>query len=177
MQITTLTNEISLKRPLESGNEQQLAVVREVLQAVREQGDAAVRAYTEKWDGVVHDSFRVTKEEIVEAVTGFDPQLLQDLSEAAANIRVYHEEQKRDGYKLPMADGSWLAQRIIPLDAVGLYVPGGSAAYPSSVLMNVIPAQVAGVKRIVMTSPPGKDGKLPKSSSCGRTYFRGYRNL
>ena len=161
MQITTLTNEISLKRPLEGGNEQQLAVVREVLQAVRERGDEAVREYTLKWDGVAHEKFRVTKAEMDEAVAGFDKQLLKDLTEAAANIRVYHEEQKRDGYKLPMTDGSYLAQRIIPLDAVGLYVPGGSAAYPSSVLMNVIPAQVAGVGRIVITSPAGKDGKLP----------------
>lgn len=161
MQITTLTNDISLKRPLEGGNEQQLAVVREVLQAVREQGDVAVRTYTEKWDGVMHESFQVTKAEIGEAVAGFDGQLLQDLSEAATNIRLYHEQQKRDGYKLPLEGGSWLAQRIIPLDSVGLYVPGGSAAYPSSVLMNVIPAQVAGVKRIVLTSPAGKDGKLP----------------
>lgn len=161
MQITTLTNEISLKRPLEGGNEQQLAVVREVLQAVRERGDEAVREYTLKWDGVAHEKFRVTKAEMNEAVAGFDKQLLKDLTEAAANIRVYHEEQKRDGYKLPMTDGSYLAQRIIPLDAVGLYVPGGSAAYPSSVLMNVIPAQVAGVGRIVITSPAGKDGKLP----------------
>ncbi|MER2191627.1 MAG: histidinol dehydrogenase [Solibacillus sp.] len=161
MQITALTNDVSLKRPLEGGNEQQLAVVREVLQAVRTQGDAAVRAYTEKWDGVVHEEFRVTPAEIAQAVSQFDAQLLADLEEAAANIRLYHDQQKRDGYKLPLADGSYLAQRIIPLDAVGLYVPGGSAAYPSSVLMNVIPAQVAGVGRIVITSPAGRDGKLP----------------
>lgn len=161
MQITALTNNISLKRPLEGGNEQQLAVVREVLEAVRAQGDAAVRAYTEKWDGVVHEEFRVTEAEMAEAVEAFDVQLLADLQEAARNIRLYHAQQKRDGYKLPLADGSYLAQRIIPLDAVGLYVPGGSAAYPSSVLMNVIPAQVAGVGRIVITSPAGRDGKLP----------------
>lgn len=161
MQITALTSDVSLKRPLEGGNEQQLAVVREVLQAVRTEGDAAVRAYTEKWDGVVHEEFRVTPAEVEQAVSEFDAQLLADLQEAAANIRYYHEQQKRDGYKLPLADGSYLAQRIIPLDAVGLYVPGGSAAYPSSVLMNVIPAQVAGVGRIVITSPAGRDGKLP----------------
>lgn len=161
MQITTLTSDISLKRPLESGNEEQLKVVREVLTNVRARGDAAVKAYSEKWDGVVVNDFRVTQEEIDEAVADFDDQLLQDLTEAAANIRIYHEQQQRQGYRMPLADGSWLAQRIIPLDAVGLYVPGGQAAYPSSVLMNVIPAQVAGVHRIVMTSPAGKDGKLP----------------
>ena len=140
MQITALSNDISLMRPLEGGNEQQLAVVREVLQAVRERGDEAVRDYTAKWDGVVHDKFRVTKAEIDEAVVGFDAQLLQDLTEAAHNIRLYHEQQKRDGFKLPLADGSYLAQRIIALDAVGLYVPGGSAAYPSSCLLYTSPS-------------------------------------
>ncbi|WP_042476573.1 histidinol dehydrogenase [Bacillus ndiopicus] len=161
MQITMLTNSISLKRPLEGGNQEQLAVVREVLANVKEQGDAAIRAYSEKWDGVALIDFRVSQQEINEAVNNFDTELLADLTEAARNIRLYHEQQRRTGYKLPLKDGSYLAQRIIPLDAVGLYVPGGSAAYPSSVLMNVIPAQVAGVKRIVITSPASKNGKLP----------------
>lgn len=161
MKITQLTNSISLKRQLEGGNEEQLKTVRQVLQNVRENGDKAIRKYSEMWDGISLDDFRVSQEEINEALANFDPQLKKDLEEAAENIRYYHEAQKRKDYKLPLADGSWLAQRIIPLDAVGLYVPGGSAAYPSSVLMNVIPAQVAGVKRIVITSPTGKDGKLP----------------
>lgn len=161
MKITKLTNSISLKRQLEGGNEEQLKTVRQVLQDVRENGDEAVRKYSEMWDGIALDDFRVTQEEIDVAVANFDEQLKQDLQEAADNIRFYHEAQRREGYRLPLADGSWLAQRIIPLDAVGLYVPGGSAAYPSSVLMNVIPAQVAGVERIVITSPAGKDGKLP----------------
>lgn len=161
MNITTLTSDISLKRQLESGNEEQLKTVRQVIADVRERGDAAIRMYSEKWDGFAPENLRVTAEEIDEAVKGFDEQLYADLSEAAANIRLYHSAQKRDGYELPLADGSWLGQRITPLDAVGLYVPGGSAAYPSSVLMNVIPAQVAGVKRIVITSPAGRDGKLP----------------
>lgn len=132
-----------------------------MLADVRENGDQAVRKYTEMWDGIVLSDFRVTEEEINEALRHFDPLLKQDLEEAANNIRNYHEAQKRNGYTLPLTDGSYLAQRIVPLDSVGLYVPGGSAAYPSSVLMNVIPAQVAGVKRIVITSPCGKDGKLP----------------
>lgn len=161
MKITKLTNTISLKRQLEGGNEDQLKTVRQVIQDVRENGDEALRKYSEMWDKVSLEDFRVSQSEINEAVAQFDPQLKQDLEEAAQNIRYYHEAQKRNDYKLPLADGSWLAQRIIPLDAVGLYVPGGSAAYPSSVLMNVIPAQVAGVKRIVITSPAGKDGKLP----------------
>ncbi|MFY3791777.1 histidinol dehydrogenase [Ureibacillus sp. MALMAid1270] len=161
MKITKLTNSISLKRPLESGNEEQLKTVRQVLQDVRQYGDLAIKKFSEMWDGFAPQNLRVSQEEIDEAVANFDPQLKQDLQEAADNIRYYHEAQKRQNIKLPLADGSWLGQRIIPHDAVGLYVPGGSAAYPSSVLMNVIPAQVAGVKRIVITSPAGKDGKLP----------------
>lgn len=161
MKITTLSSDISLKRQLESGNEEQLKTVREVIANVRTNGDAAIKMYSEKWDGFAPEELRVSMEEIAEAVKNFDEQLYTDLKEAADNIRLYHNEQKRDGFKLPLADGSWLGQRITALDAVGLYVPGGSAAYPSSVLMNVIPAQVAGVKRIVITSPAGNDGKLP----------------
>lgn len=161
MNITTLTNNISLKRQLESGNELQLQTVREVLQAVKEKGDEAVRFYSEKWDGFAPEKLKVSKDEIDIAVKNFDPVIIEDLVEAANNIRLYHSEQKRTGYQMPLADGSWLAQKITPLDSVGLYVPGGSAAYPSSVLMNVIPAQVAGVKRIVITSPANAEGKLP----------------
>lgn len=161
MKISKLSKNISLKRELESGNEEQLKTVRQVIRNVREHGDEAIRKYTEMWDKVVLSDFRVSEEEIQEALQHFNPQLKKDLEEAANNIRKYHEAQKREGYTLALGDGSYLAQRIIPLDSVGLYVPGGSAAYPSSVLMNVIPAQVAGVKRIVITSPCGKDGKLP----------------
>lgn len=161
MKITKLAKGISLKRPLEGGNEEQLKVVRQVLTDVRTQGDVALRAYTERWDGYMPTSLRVTKEEIQEAVNALDQQLYQDLMEAAQNIRLYHEQQSRQGYRLELGDGSWLGQRVTALDAVGLYVPGGTAAYPSSVLMNVIPAQVAGVKRIVIASPAGLDGKMP----------------
>ncbi|PIJ96808.1 histidinol dehydrogenase [Lysinibacillus sphaericus] len=161
MKITKLAKGISLKRPLEGGNEEQLKVVRQVLTDVRTQGDVALRAYTERWDGYMPTSLRVTKEEIQEAINALDQQLYQDLVEAAQNIRLYHEQQSRQGYRLELGDGSWLGQRVTALDAVGLYVPGGTAAYPSSVLMNVIPAQVAGVKRIVIASPAGLDGKMP----------------
>lgn len=161
MKITKLTKGISLKRQLESGNEEQLKVVRQVLADVRAQGDTAIRFYTEKWDGFAPENLRVTQEEIEEGANAIDPQLYADLTEAAQNIRLYHEQQKRSGYRLELENGSWLGQRITALDAVGLYVPGGIAAYPSSVLMNVIPAQVAGVKRIVISSPAGRDGKLP----------------
>ncbi|WP_446936264.1 histidinol dehydrogenase [Lysinibacillus fusiformis] len=161
MKIAKLAKGISLKRPLEGGNEEQLTVVRQVLADVRTQGDIALRAYTERWDGYMPTSLQVTKEEIQEAVNDLDQQLYQDLAEAAKNIRLYHEQQSRHGYRLELGDGSWLGQRVTALDAVGLYVPGGTAAYPSSVLMNVIPAQVAGVKRIVIASPAGRDGRLP----------------
>mgnify|MGYP001060138138 CR=1 FL=1 len=161
MKITKLAKGISLKRPLEGGNEEQLKVVRQVLADVRTQGDVALRAYTERWDGYLPTSLRVTKEEIREAVNTLDQQLYQDLAEAANNIRLYHEQQSQHGYRIELGDGSWLGQRVTALDAVGLYVPGGTAAYPSSVLMNVIPAQVAGVNRIVIASPAGRDGKIP----------------
>lgn len=161
MKITKLEKGISLKRPLEGGNEEQIKVVRQVLLDVKAQGDAALRTYTERWDGYVPKNLRVSEEEILEAVSELDPQLYKDLVEAAENIRFYHKQQIRSGYRLEVGDGSWLGQRVTALDAVGLYVPGGTAAYPSSVLMNVIPAQVAGVKRIVITSPAGQNGKLP----------------
>lgn len=163
MKITILDKDISLKRQLEQGNEQQLQTVREVIQDVRMKGDAAIKYYSEKWDGFAPENLRVAESEIIEAVKNFNQQLYSDLQEAADNIYRYHREQKRTGFRLPLEDGSYLGQRITPLDAVGLYVPGGSAAYPSSVLMNVIPAQVAGVKRIVITSPAGNDGKLPEA--------------
>jgi len=161
MKIVTLTEDISLKRPLEMGNAEQLQTVRDVIQAVREKGDVAVSTFSEKWDHVKPENLRVTKTEIEEAVAKFDVQLRKDLEEAAHNIRVYHEEQKRNSYQVELGNKSYIGQRISPLEAVGLYVPGGSAAYPSSVLMNVIPAQVAGVERIVIVSPPNLDGKLP----------------
>ena len=161
MKIKKLQPSVSLERPIDQGSEEQLRVVRSVIQDVRNEGDTALKRYTAKWDGVELDNIRVELAEIKEAVARFDSQIYEDLKEAAANIRYYHEQQKRDGYKLPLADGSYLAQKITPLQAVGLYVPGGMAAYPSSVLMNVIPAQVAGVGRIVITTPANKHGELP----------------
>lgn len=163
MKILPLTKDLSLKRQLESGNEQQLKAVRDIIAHVRKDGDAAIKEYTEKWDGAALDVLRVTQQEMDEAVEAMNEQIMTDLSEAANNIRLYHEQQQRQGFKLPLEDGSWLAQRILPLQAVGLYVPGGSAAYPSSVLMNVIPAQVAGVERIVIATPCDATGKLPNA--------------
>lgn len=161
MKIVSLTKNISLRRPLEMGNMEQLKTVKSVLADVQSRGDEAIAEYSEKWDGVKLERFRVSQNEINNAKEHFDAGLLNDLTEAAANIRLFHEQQKRSSYEVVVNHGSFIGQRINPLDAVGLYVPGGSAAYPSSVLMNVIPAQVAGVKRIVIVSPPNKHGFLP----------------
>lgn len=160
MKQTQLTSDISIRRTVAEDNAEQLAAVKEIIRNVRLNGDAALLEYTEKWDGVKLETIRVGPDEMKEAVDRFDPQLLQDLSEAAGNIRDYHENQKQQGYKNIKDDGSYVAQRVTAIGSAGLYVPGGTAAYPSSVLMNVIPAQVAGVGRIVLISPPGKDGKL-----------------
>lgn len=161
MQIVSLTKDISLKRPLEMGNAEQLNTVKMVLADVKKRGDQAVADFSEKWDGVKLIDFRVSNDEIQQALANFDSELKNDLEEAAKNIRQFHEMQKRSSYDVDVKDGSFIGQRVSPLDAVGLYVPGGSAAYPSSVLMNVIPAQVAGVERIVIVSPPNEKGALP----------------
>lgn len=161
MKIVSLSKDISLKRPLEMGNAEQMKTVKMVLADVKSRGDIAIAEYSEKWDRVKLHDFRISQEEINHAKANFDPELQKDLEEAAHNIRVFHEKQKRSSYEVDVENGSFIGQRVSPLDAVGLYVPGGSAAYPSSVLMNVIPAQVAGVERIVIVSPPNNQGALP----------------
>jgi histidinol dehydrogenase len=151
----------SLERSVEQNTEQQRKAVLEILQTVKLEGDKALLNYTEKFDGVSLNSLEVTKEEIDEAVASLDQEMIDIISEAAANIREYHEKQKRQSWFFTREDGTMLGQKVNPLDSVGVYVPGGTAAYPSSVLMGVIPAAVAGVKEIVLVSPPGKDGRLP----------------
>ncbi|MFP8783592.1 histidinol dehydrogenase [Planococcus plakortidis] len=160
MKIQRLTDELSIRRQLADGTEQQLQAVKEIIEAVRAEGDAALLRFAKKWDKAELSALKVTQEEIRQAADRFDPQLLADLTEAAQNIRSYHEGQQQQGYRHDRADGSYVAQRVTPIESAGLYVPGGTAAYPSSVLMNVIPAQVAGVGRIVVTSPPDSDGNL-----------------
>ncbi|MGI2329388.1 histidinol dehydrogenase [Planococcus sp. YIM B11945] len=155
-----LASGVSIRRTIAEGTEQQTKAVKEIIEAVRQEGDAALIRFAEKWDGAALSNLRVAPEEISEALERFNPQLLQDLTEAAENIRTYHTSQQQQGYKLENSDGSYVAQRVAAIESAGLYVPGGTAAYPSSVLMNVIPAQVAGVSRIVLISPPDKDGKL-----------------
>jgi histidinol dehydrogenase len=161
MKIERVTSRVSLRRTIESGTEEQRRAVLEIITDVRARGDEALKSYTEKFDGVRLDSLRVTEEEIEKAYQNVSVEMLRIIQEASANIRDYHERQKRESWITTKEDGTMLGQKITPLDAVGLYVPGGTAAYPSSVLMNVIPAQVAGVKRIVIVSPPNKDGTLP----------------
>lgn len=160
MNIERLTGELSIRRQLADGTATQLEAVKEIIQQVKTQGDTALMHFAKKWDRAELSSLRVTKEEIEEAAGRFDPQLLEDLTEAAHNIRSYHEGQKQQGYRHDREDGSYVAQRVTAIESAGLYVPGGTAAYPSSVLMNVIPAQVAGVERIVVISPPDSEGKL-----------------
>ena len=136
--------------------------VNDIIQNVREKRDEAVFEYTLKFDGATidQDNIRVTEEEIKEAYEQVDPKLLDVIRKALVNIRSYHEKQVRYSWFDSKPDGTLLGQKITPLERVGVYVPGGKAVYPSSVLMNVMPAKVAGVDRIVMTTPPGKDGKV-----------------
>jgi histidinol dehydrogenase len=161
VKIERVTKNVSLRRTIESGTEEQRRAVLEIIADVRARGDEALKAYTEKFDQVRLASLRVTEKEMEQAYQQVSAKLLAIIREAAVNIRDYHERQRRESWITTKEDGTMLGQKITPLDAVGLYVPGGTAAYPSSVLMNVIPAQVAGVKRIVIVSPPNKDGTLP----------------
>lgn len=136
--------------------------VNEIIRNVREKGDEAVFGYTKQFDKceITPENLIVTKEEIEEAYRKTDAALLETMKKSAANIRSFHEKQLRQSFFTTKPDGSILGQRITPLGRAGVYVPGGKAAYPSSVLMNVIPAKVAGVSEVVMTTPPGKDGAV-----------------
>lgn len=136
--------------------------VNEILADVRKNGDKAVFEYTRKFDRaeLTPDTLYVTEEEIKEAYEKVDSELIEVMKKSIQNIRDYHERQVRNSWFSTREDGVILGQRITPLESVGVYVPGGKAAYPSSVLMNIIPAHVAGVNRIVMATPPGADGKV-----------------
>lgn len=140
--------------------------VNEIIKNVKERGDEAVFAYTKQFDGaqISGETVRVTDAEIEEAYENADEKLLAVIRKSLVNIRSYHEKQKRYSWFDSTEDGTLLGQKITPLATVGVYVPGGKAVYPSSVLMNVVPAKVAGVKRIVMTTPPSRDGKIPPST-------------
>lgn len=162
MKITQITDKkVSLRRTIDTGTEEQRKIVQSIITAVREDGDAALFSYTEKFDRVSLDSLKVTEAEYIAAYKALDQELVDIIRKAAGNIRSFHEKQKRESWFNYNEEGTMLGQKITALDAVGVYVPGGTAAYPSSVLMNVIPAQVAGVKRIVLVSPPNQEGTLP----------------
>ena len=142
--------------------EAQTAVVAEILENVKKNKDAALFDYTKRFDKaeLTAETIRVTEEEIAEAYKKLPEEVLSVIRKAAENIRIYHEKQKQYSWFDSTPSGTILGQKVTPIGAVGVYVPGGKAAYPSSVLMNVIPAKVAGVERIAMVTPPGADGKV-----------------
>ena len=135
-------------------------IVRDIITEVRSRGDEALLEYTERFDGAKLTALEVSNEEIEEAAVTVEPRLLQILEQAAANIRKFHQAQVRTGFILNDTKGIMMGQKVIPMDAVGIYVPGGTAAYPSTVLMDCIPAKIAGCPQVVMVTPPGKNGKV-----------------
>ena len=138
------------------------SAVAEIIETVKKGGDEALFSYTAKFDHCKMDAahIRVTREEIDEAYQKVDADFVEVMKKSAANIRAFHEKQLRNSWFDPKPDGTILGMKILPIAIAGVYVPGGKAAYPSSVLMNVLPAKVAGVERIIMTTPPGADGKV-----------------
>ena len=142
------------------------AAVADILANVKEKGDEALFSYTREFDKVevTSKTIRVTEEEIEEAYKAVDASLLEVIRKALVNIRSYHEKQRQNSWFTSTENGTMLGQKVTPLNRVGVYVPGGKAVYPSSVLMNIVPAKVAGVPHIVMTTPPGKDGKVNPST-------------
>lgn len=144
-----------LSREIKSYPEQE-KTVRDIIRDVAENGDAAVRKYTKLFDGVEPDDFAVSQSEIDEAFEKVGKSFLAILKKAKNNIEAFHKKQIRKGFEIKKKNGIVLGQKFTPLESVGVYVPGGTASYPSTVLMNVVPAKIAGVKNIVMTTPPDK---------------------
>lgn len=153
--------DFDLRREVDYGSPEQNATVKQIVQDIKQTGDTALLKYTKQFDGaeLTADVLRVTDEELQAAYQEVEPSFVEAITAAARNIRQFHEKQKRNSWIDLQPDGSLLGQIIRPLKRVGVYVPGGKAAYPSSVLMNVIPAQVAGVPEIVMVTPPSTGGK------------------
>ncbi len=168
MKIINLTNETkqdilsSLLKRSPNNYGQYEKTVADIIENVKNNKDEAVCAYTKQFDGfdLTSQNIRVTEEEIEEAISSMDAEFVAVMEKSAANIREYHEKQKRNSWFDAKEDGTILGQKVTPLEKVGIYVPGGKAAYPSSVLMNAIPAKVAGVDKIVMTTPCNKEGKV-----------------
>lgn len=132
----------------------------EIIEKVKKEGDTALRFFTEKFDKVALSDLRVSEEEIAEARAAVEPEFLRILEDSAKNIRAFHEKQKQSGFEINEGNGVIIGQKVIPVERAGLYVPGGTAAYPSTVLMDAIPAKIAGCERVVMVTPPAKDGKV-----------------
>ena len=135
-------------------------IVREIIDNVKTKGDRALGEYLEKFDGVALSQFKVSREEIEEAIGEVETEFLDILKEAESNIRAFHEKQVRQGFMMTNRSGVILGQRVVPIEKVGLYVPGGTAAYPSTVLMDAVPAKIAGVSEIIMVTPPNKEGEV-----------------
>ena len=135
-------------------------IVRQIIDTVVKEGDAALYDYSERFDRVKLASLEVTGEELDAAMEAVSPELIRILEKAAANIRKFHQAQARNSFIINEADGVVMGQKVIPMDRVGIYVPGGTAAYPSTVLMDSIPAKIAGCGEIVMVTPPGRDGSV-----------------
>lgn len=136
------------------------SVVSSIIKDVQEKGDEALREYTKKLDGADIFEIEVSKEEIKAAADSMDSEFMRVLEKAASNIRKYHSKQVRNSFVMTEENGIVLGQKIVPVSVAGIYVPGGTAAYPSTVLMDTIPAKIAGCGSVIMVSPPGKDGKL-----------------
>jgi len=155
-----LLKELLKRSPESYGSYEQ--TVNEIIADVKSNKNAALFAYTKKFDGceINESNILVTREEIDAAYEKVDARLVEVIRKSAENIKKFHEKQLRNSWIVPEDDGTILGQRILPIEKSGVYVPGGKAAYPSSVLMNVLPAKVAGVSKIIMTTPPGKDGTV-----------------
>ncbi|MBA4548246.1 histidinol dehydrogenase [Thermoactinomyces intermedius] len=151
-----------LKRLKRAGaeTEEPLSAVQEIIDLVRKKGDEALRTFTLQFDGADVQKWEVGPEEMEEAMEQADPALVRGLTEAARRIRKFHEHQRQQSWFFTEEDGTVLGQKVVPLEKVGVYVPGGKAAYPSSVLMNVIPAKTAGVDEVIMVTPPLENGKV-----------------
>ncbi|MGN0574381.1 MAG: histidinol dehydrogenase [Acutalibacteraceae bacterium] len=148
---------------LESGVE---AIVSDIIANVKANGDKALREYSLKFDGSCPENLRVTQEEIDSAYENEDKAFIETLETAKKNIWAFHEKQLRSGFRIDEGDGIIAGQKITPIEKVGIYVPGGTASYPSTVLMNAIPAKIAGVKEIIMVTPPDKQGNIPSAILC-----------
>ena len=135
-------------------------IVSEIINNVKANGDKALSEYLEKFDKVKLKDFKVSEEEITAALNKVEPEFLEILKEAESNIRAFHEKQVRQGFMMTAKNGVILGQRVVPIEKVGIYVPGGTAAYPSTVLMDAVPAKIAGVSEIIMVTPPNKTGEI-----------------